>query len=79
MYGHRLFKSASDSHILSNVDPALPIRRKILSPVFFLLFLGSLATYVTTDLELTAFVAGSLFDGTTIQLPLADGACETSS
>ena len=46
---------------------------------FFLLFLGSLATYVTMDLELTAFVAGSLFDVTTIQLPLADGACETSS
>ena len=30
------------------------------------------------DLELTAFVAGSLFDGTTIQPPLVDGACETS-
>ena len=30
------------------------------------------------DLELTAFVAGSLFDGTTIQPPLIDGACETS-
>ena len=33
---------------------------------------------VTMDLELTAFVAGSLFDGTTIQLPLADEACKTS-
>lgn len=33
---------------------------------------------VTMDLELTAFVAGSLFDGSTIQPLIVGGACETS-